>query len=126
MRSMLTMVGLVAALGGGYFAYQTYLTRSNLAQAPPQQQIDVVGIRSDLLAIGQAERQYLIAHGTYGTLDELRHESLTTVAAEQRGYIFSAAVDGSRAFTMTATPSDANKVGWPTLAISETMQITER
>jgi Tfp pilus assembly protein PilE len=126
MRSLATIVGLVLALGGSYFVYQTYITRSNLTQAPPQQQIDVIGIRSDLLAIGQAERQYLIAQGTYGTLEELLQAGLSTVGTERRGYIFSAVVDGSRAFTITATPSDANKVGWPTLAINETMQITER
>lgn len=126
MRSVATILGLVIALGGGYWLYQTYMTQGNLAQAPPQQQIDFVGIRSDLLAVGQAERQYLVTHGTYATLDQIRGESLATVSTEQRGYTFSVAVDGSRGFTITATPSDANKAGWPTFAIDETMQITER
>ena len=126
MRSVATILGLVVALGGSYFVYQTYMTQGNLAQAPPQQQIDVVGIRSDLLAIGQAERQYLVTHSMYGTFDQLRDERLLTVSPEQRGYVFTVAVDGSRGFTVKATPSDANKVGWPTLAINETMQITDR
>lgn len=125
MRSMATIVGLVVALGGGYFFYQTYLAQDNFAQAP-QQQIDIVGIRSALLAIGQAERQYLVAHATYGTLEQLRDGGLLTVGAEQRGYIFSVAIDGSRGFTITAAPSNSNKLGGPTLAINETMQITER
>lgn len=126
MRSMATMVGLLVALGGGYFVYQTYLAQSNLAQAPPQQQIDIVGVRSALLAIGQAERQYLVMHATYGTLEQLRDEGLLTVGTEQRGYIFSVAIDGSRGFTITAAPSASNKAGGPTLAINETMQITDR
>lgn len=126
MRGMATIVGLVVALGGGYFVYQTYLAQNNLAQTPPQQQIDIVGVRSTLLAIGQAERQYLVAHATYGTLDQLRDEGLLTVGTEQRGYFFSVAIDGSRGFAITAAPSDSNKVGGPTLAINETMQITER
>lgn len=126
MRGLAAILGLVVVLGGGYFVYQTYMTETNLAQTPPQQQIDIVGIRSDLLAIGQAERQYLNTRAAYGTLEQLRDESLVTVGAEQRGYLFSVAVDGNRGFKVTATPSDANKVGWPTLTIDETMQITER
>jgi hypothetical protein len=34
-------------------------------------------------------------------------------------------VEGSRGFTVTATAADPGKAGWPTLAISETMQITQ-
>lgn len=120
------IVGLVVALGGGYVVYQTYMTQRNLVQTPPLQQIDVVGIRNDLLAIGQAERQYLATHATYATLEQLQQEGLLTFGAERRGYIFKVAVDGSRGFTGMATPSDANKIGWPTLAINETMQITDR
>jgi hypothetical protein len=123
---MATIVGLVVALGAGYFVYQTYMARTNLAQAPPQEQIDVIGIKSDLLAIGQAERQYLVMHETYGTVEQLRGESLLNFGAERRGYLLSVAVDGSRGFTITATPADADKVGWPAFAMNETMQITER
>ena len=32
--------------------------------APPQQVIDTVGIKSELLVIGKAEGQYLVAHST--------------------------------------------------------------
>jgi len=126
MRSAATILGLVVTLGGSYFVYSTYMTRSNLAQAPPQQQIDVVGIRSELLVIGQAERQYLVTHATYATLEQLQQENLLTGGADRRGYIFSVAVDASRGFTITATPSDPDRAGWPTLAIDQTMQITER
>jgi hypothetical protein len=124
MRSVATVLGLLVALGGVYFVYQRSVTQGPLAQAPPQQQIAVVGVRSELLAIGQAERQYLVTHATYGTLDELLGERLMTGGADQRGYVFSVAVDGSRGFTATATPADASKAGWPTLTINETMLIT--
>jgi len=123
---MATIVGLLVVLGGGYFVYQTYMARTNLEQAPPQEQIDVIGIKSDLLAIGQAERQYVVMHETYGTIEQLGRESLLNFGAERRGYLLSVAVDGSRGFTVTAMPSDANKVGWPTFAMNEMMQITER
>jgi hypothetical protein len=93
---------------------------------PPQQQIDTVGIRSELLAIAQAEGQYLVAHSRYGTLDELRQDSLLTGNADRRGYAFVVSVDGSQAFTVTATPADPDKRGWPTLVMNQTRQITEQ
>jgi len=93
---------------------------------PPQQQIDVVGIRAELLSIGKAEGNYLVTHSTYGTLEQLQQDSLLTGGADRRGYVFSVTVSGSEGFTVTATPSDADKKGWPTLAMDQTMQVTER
>ena len=93
---------------------------------PPQQQIDVVGIRAELLSIGKAEGNYLVTHSTYGTLEQLQQDSLLTGGADRRGYVFSVAVSGSEGFTVTATPTDADKKGWPTLAMDQTMQVTER
>jgi hypothetical protein len=113
MRSGVTILGLVVTFGCRQ-------------AAPPQQQIDVVGIRSELLVIGQAEGHYLVAHSTYATLDELQQDGLLASAANRRGYIFEVAVDGSRGFNVTAAPSDPDKKGWPTLAMDETMQVTER
>jgi len=124
MRSVASILGLLVVLGVGYVVYQKSMTQGPVGQAPPQQQIDVVGIRSELLTIGQAERQYLVTHSAYGTLDQLQDDRLLTSGANERGYVFSVAVDGSRGFTATATPSDPSKAGWPTLAINETMQIT--
>ena len=94
--------------------------------APPQQQVDVVGIRSELLAIGQAERQYLVAHSTYGTLDDLEQDKLLTGGANRRGYVFTVQTDGSQGFTVTATPQDSDKQNWPTLSVDQTMQVTQR
>jgi hypothetical protein len=93
---------------------------------PPQQQIDTVGIRSELLAIAQAEGQYLVAHSRYGTLDELRQDNLLTGSADRRGYTFVVSVDGSQGFAVTATPADPDKKGWPTLVMDQTRQITEQ
>jgi hypothetical protein len=94
--------------------------------APAQQQVDVVGIRAELLAIGKAEGNYLVTHSTYATLEQLQQDSLLTGGADRRGYVFGVAVNGSEGFTVTATPSDTDKKGWPTLAMDQTMQVTER
>jgi len=126
MRKIPAILGLVVALGAAYFAYNTYLTRNGTAPAPPLQQIDVVAIRTMLQSMAQAERQYLVAHSTYGTLDQLQQDSLLTGGTQQRGYAFTATVDGSRGFVITAAPTDAEKAGWPTLTIDESMQVTQR
>ena len=125
MRGVAALVGLLVALGAGYAVYQKALPQGGLAQAPPQEQIDVVGVRADLLSIGQAERQYLLSHGTYGTLDALVQDGLLTGGVTRRGYSFSVVLEGSRAFTATAAPSDPGKAGWPTLVIDETLQVSQ-
>ena len=125
MRTFGLVAGLVLALGAGYFVVQRSAS-SGPGQAPPQEQIDVVAIRQQLLALGQAQRQYLATHGTYATLEQLRRDNLVPGGIEQRGYALTAVAIGSDRFTITATPTDANKAGWPTLEISESMQVTER
>ncbi len=126
MRGVAALVGLLVALGAGYAVYQKALPQGSLAQAPPQEQIDVVGVRADLLSIGQAERQYLLSHGTYGTLDALVQDGLLTGGGvTRRGYSFSVVLEGSRAFTATAAPSDPGKAGRPTLVIDETLQVSQ-
>jgi len=95
-------------------------------QTPPQQTIDVIDIKTNLMNIGQAERSYLAAHGTYGTLEQLNQDGPPTIPSENRGYLFSITADGARSFVATATPTDPNKPGWPTLTIDEKMTITER
>jgi hypothetical protein len=118
--------GLVLALGAGYFVYARSLTTAGGTQVPPQQQIDVVDIRTNLLTIGQAERTYLAAHGTYGTLEQLNQDGPPAIPSENRRYAFNAIVDGARSFKVIATPADPNKASWPTLAVDETMTVTQR
>ena len=107
-------------------AAQTMSVACTSQSAPPQQQIDVVGIKSELLAIGQAERQYFVTHSTYGTLDELEQDKLLTGGANRRGYVFTVQVDGSQGFTATASPQDAGKQNWPTLSMDQTMQVSQQ
>ena len=86
----------------------------------------MTGIRMALLEIGQAERNYVAAHGTYGTFEQLRAEGAPALGTDRRGYVFQLELNGSQGFTATATPTDSNKQGWPTLSIDASMQIAER
>lgn len=123
MRGAATVIGLLFALGGGYVLYQAAATRGGAAPGPPQEQVDVIGIRAELLAIGAAEDRYLVAHGGYATLEELAAERLLPGGADRRGYTVSIAVDGSRGYTVTARSSQA---GRPTFSMNETKQVSER
>src|ERR1700737_1661598 len=91
------------------------------------QAIELVGVRNDLAVLAHAERIYLASHETYAELDELHAGGSTTLLphGDRRGYNYSASFDRDRHFTIIAIPKDLEKKGWPTLAIDNTMQISE-
>jgi hypothetical protein len=128
MRGFVGIAGLLIALGASYFVYHSYLTHSGPdgAMEHPQEQIDVIDIKANLLTIGQAERTYLNAHGSYGTIEQLQQDGPPSIGVDNRGYTFSATPNAATSFTVTATPTDPNKAGWPTLVITEAMQVTQR
>jgi hypothetical protein len=120
----ITITGMLIALLVGYLVYtKSSATVSN--GAPPQQTIDVIDIKTNLMNLAQAERTYLTAHGAYGTLEQLNQDAPPTYPAENRGYLFSITPNGAQSFKATATPNDPGKNGWPTLVIDETMTVSE-
>ena len=110
------LLGLVIALGIGYFIFKAQYTTGPAGGAPPKEVIDVVGVRSDLLAIAQAERMYLANNGTYTSLEKLQQDART--AKHERS-------EWGQHFRITATPVDPAKAAWPTLWIDETTQISQ-
>jgi hypothetical protein len=127
MKKVGGLIGLVIALGIGYFIFKAQYTTGPVGGAPPKEQIDVVGVRSDLLAIAQAERMYLASNGTYVSLEQLQKDGgLTFSGTNRRGYDYVAEVDDGQHFRITATPVDPAKANWPTLSIDENMQITQQ
>ena len=126
MKATAGFLGVVLALGGALYIYNTQLTRAGGASAAsPQEQIDVTGIRMALLEIAQAERTYVTAHGMYGTLEQLRAEGAPALGTDRRGYTFQLELNGSQNFKATAVPADSSRQGWPTLTIDASMQIGE-
>jgi hypothetical protein len=117
------ILGVVIVLCAGLFMYQRSL--ASIPEGSPQQQIDTVAIRQRLLTIGQTERQYQATNSKYATLEQLADDSLLPGGTEQRGYTYSAVVTAT-GFTITATPTAADKAGWPTLEITELMQVVEK
>jgi hypothetical protein len=119
------LIAVIIVLGAGFYVYQQRATTMMPGGASPTEQVDVTAIRQRLLTIGQTERQYQASNGKYATLEELAAENLLPGGTEQRGYRYTADVR-STGFTITATPTDPQKKGWPTLEITETMTVTER
>jgi hypothetical protein len=120
----LGLIAVIIVLGVGFFVYQRRAA-DVMQGGSPTEQIDVTAIRQRLLTIGQSERQYQASNGKYATLEELAAENLLPGGTEQRGYTYTAQIRGT-GFTVTATPTDPAKRDWPTLEITETMQVTQR
>ena len=119
------LVGLIVALGVGFYLFNQS-TGGGRGGKAPQEQVDTIAIRQRLLAIGQAERQYLATHASYATLEQLSQSELLPGGTEQHGYTLTATATGNEHFTVIATPTDSSKTGWPTLEITERMEVTER
>ena len=111
-------LGFVLAAGAALYVYNAQLTRGmDTNSATPQEQIDVTGIRTALLEIAHAERNYAAAHGAYGMLEQLRADGAPALGTDRRGYTFQLELNGSETFTAAAMPADSGKQGWPTLSI---------
>jgi len=127
MKSAGTILGLVIVVAIIWFVVKSQYTQGPTGGQPPKEVIDVVGVRSDLLAIAQAERMYLASHGSYVSVDELQQDgSISFSGTNRRGYSYTAEVDDGQHFKITAKPSDPAKASWPILSIDETMQVTQQ
>lgn len=128
----LGLVGLLisAAIGVGIYMY----TLKQAAPAPGMvvtQNISVVGVKNDLMAIAQAERMYYTQNGSYADLPTLTSTGTMNIARTSRdGYTYSVEPSGN-SFTATATytaPPVANSAGvtpphFPTFTIDQTMEV---
>jgi hypothetical protein len=125
MKKVGVLLGVVIVLGIGYFIFKAQMTQGPAGAAPPQQTIDVVGVKNDLLVIAQAERVYMASHGGYASIEQLEQDgALQFSGTSRRGYNYAAEINGEH-FRVVATPADPAKEGWPTLSIDDNMQVTQ-
>ena len=126
MKAAGSIVGLVIAVAIIWFIMKSQFSQGPAGGQPPAETIDVVGVKSDLLNIAQAEKMYMASHGSYVSVDQLQQDgSITFSGANRRGYSYAAETDDGQHFRITARPSDPAKANWPTLSIDETMQVTQ-
>jgi hypothetical protein len=127
MRAAASVLGLVIVMAIVWFIVKSQFSQGPAGAQPPAETINVVGVKSDLLSIAQAEKMYMASHGSYVSIDELQQDgSLTFNGANRRGYSYTAEVDDGQHFKITATPSDPAKASWPTLTIDETGQVGQQ
>ncbi len=125
MTRVLGLVGLLIALAIGWHIYTQQMETTSRAAgaATPKAAIDVTGVRNDLLAFANAEKQQFALEGKYLTIDELRAKG-TSLPQDRRGqYVYSADV-GATTFRINATYNGPDGLGVPKLlSVGETMQI---
>jgi hypothetical protein len=117
---------IVVAAGAWIYMRQTQSVMT-AGTSSPTATIDLMGVRSDLLAIAQAERSHAALQGSYVSIDALRAQGDLTMPRNNRGpYNYSAEVSDS-GFRIVATWTGSESAGMPkTLSIDQTMQISQQ
>lgn len=125
MRAVFGFVGILMALGIGYFIYSTQIQNGSNG-IPLPQQTNFVAIRQDLLSLGRSEGLYLATNGSYATIEQLKSSGVTSIIPDGNrwGYKYSIEVEGAAHFIITARSIDSSRPDQPTLSIDETMQIS--
>lgn len=129
MKGLISLM-VVAAIGLGIYMY-------TLKQAAPgtgmvaTQNIDIVGVKNDLVSIAQAERMYFAQNNAYADLSTLASSGTMNITRTSRdGYTYSEESSGN-GFTVTATysaPPVSNAAGvtpphFPTFSIDQSMEV---
>jgi hypothetical protein len=120
------MAGMLVVLVLSLLIYKIYFTAGTQALGPtaPTQAIDMIGVKQDLISIGEAERVYQTQHDTYGSLDDLVSSgAMAYKRSGRRGYTYDAETS-TDSFRVTARCTDPPMPGCMTFAIDQTMQIT--
>jgi len=114
------------AVGAYIYMRQTQAVMSEGTKSPTAI-VDLMGVRSDLLAMAQAERTHSAMQGSYTTIASLRSQGELSMPRDNRGpYNYSAEISES-GFQIVATYSGPESSGMPkTISIDQTMQISQQ
>ncbi|HET9182196.1 MAG TPA: hypothetical protein VFP59_08700 [Candidatus Angelobacter sp.] len=128
MSRAFSFIALLAVLvvGAWFYMHQAQHVMS-AGTSNPTAAVDLTGVRSDLLAMAQAERSHAAMNGSYVSLDDLRSNGDLTMTRDHRGpYTYSAEVSGD-GFRIAATYSGPENSGMPkSLSIDQTMEISQQ
>lgn len=124
MRGFGALAGLLVVALIAAFAYKLYFTKSSASETTtPAQTINVVGVKTDLLAIGQAERLYQAEHGSYGSMDDLASSGAMNVPKSGRGgYTYEVDASGDGFQAIARCPAEADP-GCTSFSIDQTMTV---
>ena len=118
MSRSLGFIGLIIVVAVGAVIYMKQVQSAAPSAAEgggnPRSTIDIAGVKSDLIAIGQAERAHMATNGKYASLDELVSAGELQMQRTHRGpWTYSSDVTDS-GFKITATYSGEASAGTPT------------
>ena len=127
---MKALAGIVLTAGillGGYYYYLKSLPTPGSGTAATQV-ISLTGVKTDLLQVAQAERNYVALNGKCGSLDELiSGGTLTMTAAGRDGYTYAVECAGVefRVVAEHAAAPAGSPIRYPILAVDQSMQVAE-
>ena len=114
---------IVVAAGAGLYVRQT---RTVSAGGTPKANVDIVGVKHDLMAIAQAERTHNALHGGYSSLDDLRSSGDLSMPRNNRGFYNYSAELGDSGFRVIATyAGPENPLAPKSLSIDQSMSIIQ-
>ena len=122
-----SFLSVVAVLAAGMYIYsrQMQSTSATAGANSPKAAINITAVRSDLLGIASAERQYFASEGKYASFDELVSSHYVTVARQRPPYTYEIET-GSGGFRVVATRSGDDASGTPAqLSVDENMQFQQ-
>ena len=119
-------ITLIIVVGIGSYIYMRQTQSITAAgSSNPRAGVDIIGVKSDLLAMAQAERSHGALHGGYVSLDELRSQGELAMTRESRGpFTYSAEVSDS-SFRIVATYSGNDPAMPRSLSIDQTMEVKQ-
>lgn len=110
------------AVGMYFYSRQVQSTAAAGGAATPQATINITGVKTDLMGIAAAERQYFAAEGKYTSLDELISTHYITVARQRLPYSYAVEL-GAGGFRAVATRSGDDASGLPPrISVDENME----
>ena len=123
MRSLGSVISILVVAVIGLLVYKFYFTQSSsTGAATPAQTINVVGVKNDLLAIAQAERNYQAEHNSIASLDELVSSGEMSIKKTGRdGYTYAVESSGD-GFRVTARCS-ATAAGCTNYLVDQSMEV---
>ncbi len=124
MGRLFSFLGLVIVLAIGMYIYSRQMQSSSAAAGTntPQATINITGVKTDLVGIASAERQYFTNEGKYASLDELISTHYLAGARQRPPYVYEVQIS-SGGFRVIATRSGDNTSGTPAqLSVDENME----
>jgi hypothetical protein len=106
MSRVFGFLSIVIVLAVGMYIYSQQMKSATAAggQSTPTGAVNITGVRSDLLSLASAERNYFAQQGKYASLEDLISEKYVTIERSRPPYSYEISTTSS-GFQVTATRS---------------------